>query len=361
MCILLLTLIVMDNIVIQKTDQGSFYCRSMSQQSIALSALLEKCYPCKQSATPAIICPSGMASISICLNALLIDNKNEMVNIIRGNELYCDTPRLVRQLHKIYNFNDYTINVDNVDEIKNIFDAVVNKQINILFLESASNPSGDIFDFAMIPTLRKKSKKLFVIVDNTWLTHVIFNPFEFDVDIVVTSLTKYYSGGNCIAGAVICKKKYYGRIYDYLRFNGLHTSPLHCQTVIDNLPKMEEIIIKSSAMTKLVVESMSHDSRFTIRHSSLTNDPSYSKALQFYKKVNGETLYPSIISFTVPLELNDAIKWMKSKNISYETSYGSSNTRFDNWPEQHGDKTLCRLAIGFSDNVERICHELSLD
>ncbi|XWV26378.1 hypothetical protein QJ857_gp0695 [Tupanvirus soda lake] len=351
----------MDNLVIQNTENRSFYCRSMSQQSIALSAILEKCYPCKQSNTTSIICPSGMASISVCLNALLIDNKNELVNIIRGNELYCDTPRLIKQLHKIYNFNDYTVNVNNNDEIINIFDTVANKQVNILFLESASNPSGDIFDFTIIQTLRKKSKKLFVVVDNTWLTHVIFNPFEFDIDIVVTSLTKYYSGGKCIAGAIICKKKYYSRMYDYIRFNGLHTSPLHCQMVIDTIPKMEERIIKTSTMTKHVAETMSHNTKFSVRHSSLPNDPSYFKALKFYKKFNGETLYPSIISFSVPMKLDDAIFWMKSKNISYETSYGSSNTRFDPWPEQCDDKTLCRLAIGFDDDIERICHEIQIN
>ncbi len=44
---------------------------------------------------------------------------------------------------------------------------------------------------------------LIVIIDNTWLTHVIFNPFEYGADIVCSSLTKYYSGGHVIAGITL--------------------------------------------------------------------------------------------------------------------------------------------------------------
>ena len=44
------------------------------------------------------------------------------------------------------------------------------------------------------------------MVDNTWLTSSVFNPFDFDIDIVVTSLSKYYSAGSCIGGAIIYKK-----------------------------------------------------------------------------------------------------------------------------------------------------------
>ena len=59
---------------------------------------------------------------------------------------------------------------------------------NIIFIESASNPNGDIFDYSIIPKLRKICKTLTIIVDNTWLTHVIYNPLNNNADIVVAML-----------------------------------------------------------------------------------------------------------------------------------------------------------------------------
>ena len=164
---------LLDNIVIQDTTNGSFYCRSMSKQSQILCTMLETCYPCKQSKPKAIITPSGMSSIAVCLESLLSENKGENINIIRGDELYCDTPRLIKFLSKKHNFCEYVFNVNNIgNPLNDIFDTKATNQINILFIESATNPSGDIFDFTMIPVLRKKSKRLYVIVDNTWINNI---------------------------------------------------------------------------------------------------------------------------------------------------------------------------------------------
>lgn len=54
-----------------------------------------------------------------------------------------------------------------------------------------------------------------MIVDNTWLTSTIFNPFDFKhVDIVVSSMSKYYSAGSCIGGAVWYKSDMNFKIFD---------------------------------------------------------------------------------------------------------------------------------------------------
>jgi hypothetical protein len=77
---------------------------------------------------------------------------------------------------------------------------------------------------------------------------------------------------------------------------------------------------------------MSENNNFIIRHASVQSDRSYPKAFKFYKKNNETIIYPSVIYFAIGLTIDDAIAWMKSKAISYETSYGSKNTRFDPWP-----------------------------
>ena len=67
---------------------------------------------------------------------------------------------------------------------------------------------------------------LYVVVDNTWLTGVIFNPLQHHADVVVASLTKYYGAGSAIAGTIIFKDfKYFNEAEDFLGFTGIHLSP----------------------------------------------------------------------------------------------------------------------------------------
>ena len=94
------------------------------------------------------------------------------INVIYGNELYYDTPKLIFNLYQTHIFEEYLINVS---DYASIIDTVgVNGKINILFIESCSNLTGQMFDYEIVPVIRKKSKKLFIIIDNTWLSHDIF-------------------------------------------------------------------------------------------------------------------------------------------------------------------------------------------
>ena len=74
---------------------------------------------------------------------------------------------------------------------------------------------------------------LYFIIDNTWLTSTIFNPFMYDVDIAVTSLSKHYSGGHCISGALICKNiNYYQVAKDWYTSRGYHVSTHSCSIIL---------------------------------------------------------------------------------------------------------------------------------
>ena len=191
----------MEDLVFQKIGDTMTYCRSVSNQSIGLANALLDCYPFKShnhgDHTRCIVTPSGTSAISISVHSLLLRHPHQSINVVRGSELYSCTPKIFKYLAKIFQINLHTIDVNDSDAILTLFQNL-NNQINILFVESASNSSGDIFDFTLIKKLRSMSKKLYVVVDNTWLTHIIFNPFDYDADIIVTSLTKYYTASAII-------------------------------------------------------------------------------------------------------------------------------------------------------------------
>ena len=52
------------------------------------------------------------------------------------------------------------------------------------------------------------------ILNSENLNDITSGKFIYDVDIVVISLSKHYSGGNCIGGALLCKNdNYYDQSY----------------------------------------------------------------------------------------------------------------------------------------------------
>jgi cystathionine beta-lyase/cystathionine gamma-synthase len=53
------------------------------------------------------------------------------------------------------------------------------KPIDVFYIESASNPSGKIPDFeAMFDAVRTSSPNCIIVIDNTWMSPILFNPFD---------------------------------------------------------------------------------------------------------------------------------------------------------------------------------------
>ncbi|SNW63026.1 Cys/Met metabolism, pyridoxal phosphate-dependent enzyme [Orpheovirus IHUMI-LCC2] len=352
----------MDSLVIQENERGPYYCRSQSNELLSLSNKLQLGYGNK-----ALIVPSGMSSISVVLNVLLSKHKKDKVHLIINNELYCDTPRLAKFLCETYtNTQLHTIDITNNDNVKKLLEShnieKKRQDIHILYMESCSNPSGNIPDFNFLKTLKSHgySKKLYIVVDNTWLTHVVFNPFEHGADIVVNSLTKYYSGGKCIAGAILSNNdKIYNSFLRFIKLNGLHVSPTHCKIIDEQMQHLEERIKKTSEITCQLAKKLEENDNIKVYHPSLTSNSNQTKGkLYFHKDREGNTLYPSVVTFIIPLPKDQAIQWMIDTGIDFETSFGAYNSKFCNYPKEMDGNTRCRLAIGYDDTYDAIYNKI---
>jgi cystathionine beta-lyase/cystathionine gamma-synthase len=336
-----------EEMVIQKINGTYKYCRSLHAQNQALSNKLMTLYESSQ----CLITPSGMAAISTCMNGLANYCFDKNFYIYASNELYCDTPNLLDSIAFLHKNCKQLIKIDvtKSSEIVSMFTQkyTENKDenyINILFIESCTNPRGYIFDFSLIQTLKDRSKKLIVVVDNTWLTSVSFNPLKHGADIVVTSLTKYYGAGNAIAGAVTTSNnEYFKEIVGFSCLNGMHVSPLNCQIISNNMTTLENRIAISSNKTKTIIEK--YASRIPIIHPMLENHPSNNLAKMYLK------YWPSVLVFKAQISKNEAIKAMSNNNhIEYKTSFGSNKSRFDTYPKLIDGFTHCRLAIGYAND-----------
>ena len=178
-----------EDLVLSKCGRSYHYNRSSSSSSKKLETILSE----KYNVDSCVVVPSGMAAINSVLQSIILNGSDNPINIVYSSELYCDTQTLIKYIEKLVS-SCIKVDVTKPNDIVALFRKQINDQVNILFFETCSNPNGYIFDFSIIEKLKQYSKTFYVIVDNTWLTDKIFNPFEHGATIVVTSLTKYYSG-----------------------------------------------------------------------------------------------------------------------------------------------------------------------
>jgi cystathionine beta-lyase/cystathionine gamma-synthase len=347
-----------DSLVFSKIDENNYlYNRKSSTELNTVKKLLITNYKYYNYCN---ITPSGMNAISLTLYNLIMYNIMHKINIIFSSELYCDTPRLITNLKMDFCDNVNTIKMDVLNYHSFISENMVNLQgrVNILIVESCSNPSGYVIDYKSINNkLREISKSSYVIVDNTWLTSFSYIPK--DCDFVITSLTKYYSSGQCIAGAILSNNEKIMECIDkYIRVHGLHVSPYHCKLIIDNWKNIENNIKRSSHLTLKVAEYLNNKG-VDVCYIGLPNHPSYKSGREF-------KYLPSVLTFTINKSKEQAIMWMKSnRHIKFKTSFGSEDTKFDPWPKEISKSktnptTMCRLAIGFDDNYDSIIDNLHL-
>jgi cystathionine beta-lyase/cystathionine gamma-synthase len=208
-----------------------------------------------------------------------------------------------------------------------------------------------MFDFKLIPELRSLSKNLVVIIDNTWLTEVIFNPFLYGADIVVASMTKYYSGGTAIGGYIATSNTaYHENFMEWISLNGLHTSPHNALVIRHNMETMVERINASSKLTVAVVHKLQESTSALIRHPSLSNHINYTMCRELFK----DGLYPSVFTIKLNCSKSKLLKIVKKSCIMHKTSFGSKLSRTDPWPTIEDTGVILRVAIGWDDTEENI-------
>jgi cystathionine beta-lyase/cystathionine gamma-synthase len=327
------------------SEMNNFYSynRSQSKYTIKLSLKLKTLY----NVNHCFISPSGMCAINTVFHSIL---RNKKYNVVYSSELYSDTPKCItKHLQKLYNINTFAIDVTSTDSIKKLFKEDLKDSNNILFIESCSNPNSLVMDLSIIEELRKLSKSFVFIVDNTWLSSVSYNPFDNNADIVVNSLTKYYSGGMAIGGAILCKNEdFVCDIIDWISFNGLHVSPYNAKIILNSLDGLESRIKKSSENTLKIIENIKGNKNIDIIHPSLKSHPSY-KLFKKYMKY-----HPSVFTIKVKSSKRKVLNALKnSKYIEHKTSFGSDKSRTNGWPDIDNEFVIFRISIGYDDDFDK--------
>jgi len=138
---------------------------------------------------------SGMGAISTVLITLL----NSGDELICGTVYGC-TDSLIRHLSHKYNIKAHFIDTSNTELVKKTLEE--NEKIAAVYVETPENPTLKINDIKALSQLTEK-KEIPLIVDNTFCSPYIQQPFRLGADIVIHSMTKYINGHSTSIGGIL--------------------------------------------------------------------------------------------------------------------------------------------------------------
>lgn len=161
---------------------------------------------------------SGMAAISTLLMTLC----EKDATVLTQQNLYGGTTEL---LDKVIRKIGAQIQYDNLYDLNHVEEVLHCGKVSVIYLETPANPTLACIDLEAISNLAKKYNAV-TVVDNTFCTPYLQRPFEYDIDYVIHSTTKYLNGhGNSISGIIIGRdKSRYSEIWKSLKLLGTNSN-----------------------------------------------------------------------------------------------------------------------------------------
>jgi cystathionine beta-lyase len=245
----------------------------------------------------ALIFSSGMAAISSSIFSFLRAGDHVVIQQV----IYGGTYNFIATEFDKYGIEYSFTESDKIED----FTALIKDNTKILYIETPSNPLLGITDMKAISKVAKKHNIL-TMIDNTFASPINQNPYDYDIDIVIHSATKYMGGHSDIsAGAVAASADHIEQIWKTaINFGG----NLSDQTVWMLERSLKTLNLRVKEQTKnaqIMAEYLEKNSNIeAVYYPGLKSHPQYEIAK---KQMNG---FGAMLSF----ELAESIDAMDFQN-----------------------------------------------
>ena len=175
----------------------------------------------------AVATASGMAAVLATMMGLLQQGDH----IVCSRGVFGTTTVLLQKYMARFGVTTTFVDLTDLSEWR----AAVRPETRMLFLETPSNPLGEIADMEALAGLARDNGALFV-VDNCLCTPALQRPFRHGADIVIHSATKYLDGqGRCLGGVVVGSESLMEEVHGVLRSAGPTMSPFNAWVFLKGL------------------------------------------------------------------------------------------------------------------------------
>jgi cystathionine beta-lyase/cystathionine gamma-synthase len=175
---------------------------------------------------------SGLAAEHAILHAHLRPRDHIVVSL----DVYGGTFRLLNRVFGAFDLTITPVDFTDLDAVG----AAITDRTRLVWVETPTNPRLIVSDIAAIARIAH-AKGALVVVDNTFATPVLQQPFSLGADIVVHSVTKYLAGhSDLIQGAALARD---AAIFEPIKFLqnaiGAVPAPLDCWLTLRGLKTLE--------------------------------------------------------------------------------------------------------------------------
>lgn len=172
------------------TERGYIYSR-MGNPTVEA---LERCVAALEGGFGALACSSGMAAVHTVFTALL----NEGDHVVCSEAVYGPTCTLLETVFNRFGVRATMVDTSDLAAVR----GALRDNTKVVFIETPANPTLTITDLAAVGKLAH-ARGAKVVVDNTFMSPLLQQPFRWGADVVVHSLTKFLNGHADVVGGMI--------------------------------------------------------------------------------------------------------------------------------------------------------------
>lgn len=286
---------------------------------------------------------SGMAAINAIVSMLRSGD-----HVVCGNDLYGGTPRLFNQV--ISNFGVEFSYIDTSEAEK--VERAIRKNTRMVHVETPTNPLMRISDLRAISAICRR-KKVWLVVDNTFMSPYFQQPLSLGADMVVHSTTKFLNGhSDGLGGVVVCAQQPHADQLAFLqKCAGAILSPFECWLILRGVKTLAARMEIHDRSGRIVADFLTkHKKVKAVFYPGLKDHPQHELAK---KQMSG---FGAMITFETG-SLKNANKMLKRVRVcSLGESLGGVETLISHPATMThaalGEKG--RKALGITDGLVRI-------
>jgi methionine-gamma-lyase len=267
----------------------------------------------------AVTFSTGMAAVSAALGCVTGSGDE----IVAHNILYGCTYSLLTNWYPRYRISTKFVDMKNVENIKKS----ITSNTRVVYFETPVNPTLELIDIKAVVDLvknvnknRPKTRKIYVIIDNTFASPFCQRPLEFGVDFVVASLTKNICGfGTDMGGVVIGPKWAYDILMLYRKdFGGALAAKSAWPLLVYGLPSLPARMRQEMASANAVAAFLESDARVKfVSYPGLKSFPQYDLAQKQMKDYDGKFAPGSLLYFVLKGKTPEIRRDKGEKFINY--------------------------------------------
>ena len=265
-----------------------------------------------------ILHASGMAAISTVLLTTLKSGDK----VLSHYSLYGGTEELTQQLLPGFGIERIIMDLRDLNKAE---DAMKNDSaIKLLYIETPANPTIQCVDIEELGKLARKYN-VKVVVDNTFATPYLQQPFKYDVDFVIHSTTKFLNGhGTAIGGILLGKdiELMNTQVKKTHKMLGGNTSPFDAFLLTQGM-KTLELRMKRHCYNAMEIANYlsAHAAIEKVNYTGLASHPDFEIAQKQMKHAG------AMLSFELKKGLSGGIHFMNRLKLCVRTvSLGTVDT-----------------------------------